>query len=58
MRAFSKKIASFYAAYSLFLKTVKANVELELVFFENSFQKTDRKNNPIASMLAPQTPHQ
>jgi len=58
MRAFSKKIASFYAAYSLFLKTVKANVELELVFFENSFQKTDRKNNPISSMLAHQTPHQ
>jgi hypothetical protein len=58
MRAFTKKIASFYAAYSLFLKTVNANVELELVFFENSFQKTDRKNNPIASTLAHQTPHQ
>ena len=58
MRAFSKKIASVYAAYSLFLKTVEANVELELVFVENSFQQTDRKNNPIASMLAHQTPHQ
>jgi hypothetical protein len=58
MRAFSKKIASVYAAYSLFLKTVEANVELELVSVENSFQQTDRKNNPMTSMLAHQTQHQ
>jgi hypothetical protein len=31
----------------LLLKTVEANVELELVFVEKSFQQTDRKNNPI-----------
>ena len=47
MRAFSKKIASVCAAYSLFLKTVEANVELELVSVENLFQQTDRKNTPI-----------